>query len=106
MVSGGRDGGEGIVWGRHGHTAMFEMDNQQGPTVFHRELCSMLCGSLDGRGVWWRMDTCICLAESLCCSPETITKLLIGYTAIQNKKLLFFFFTKLYNHNNNTRVKY
>ena len=28
------------------------MDNQQGPTVEHVELCSMLCGSLDGMGVW------------------------------------------------------
>ena len=26
------------------------------------ELCSMLCGSLDERGVWGRMDTCICMA--------------------------------------------
>ena len=24
------------------------------------ELCSVLCGSLDRRGVWGRMDTCIC----------------------------------------------
>jgi len=32
----------------------------------------MLCGSLDGRGVWRKMDTCICLAESLCCSPEML----------------------------------
>ena len=47
----------------------------------------MLRGSLDGRGVWERMDTCICMAESLCCSPETLTTLLIGYTPIQNKKL-------------------
>ena len=30
-------------------------------------------------------DTCICMAESLCCSPETITTLLIGYRPIQNK---------------------
>ena len=73
--------------GGHVHTAIFEIDNQQGPTVSHRELCSMLCGSLDGRGVWGRMDTCICMAESLHCSPETITTLLIGYTLIQNKKL-------------------
>ena len=29
---------------------------------------------------------CICMAESLCCSPETITTLLIGYTPVQNKK--------------------
>ena len=33
------------------HTATFKKDNQEGPTVQHMELCSMLCGSLDGRGV-------------------------------------------------------
>ena len=65
------------------YTAIFKMDNQQGPTAQHRELCSMLCGSLDGRGVWGRMDTCICMAESLCCAPKTITTLLIGYIPIQ-----------------------
>ena len=43
-------------------------------------------GSLDGSGVWGRIDTCICAAESLCRSPETITILLISYTPIQNKK--------------------
>ena len=26
---------------------------------------TQLCGSLAGRGVWGRMDTCICTAESL-----------------------------------------
>ena len=31
------------------------------PTVLHKELCSMLCGSLDGRRVWGRMDTCVCV---------------------------------------------
>jgi len=41
----------------------------------------MLCGSLDGRGVWGRMDTCICIADSLHCSPEAITTLLMGYAA-------------------------
>ena len=35
-------------------------------------LWSMLCGSLDRRGVWGRMDTCVCMAESFCCSPEII----------------------------------
>ena len=49
------------------------------------ELFSMLCGSLARKGGWGRMDTCICMAESLFCSPETITTLLIGYTTIQNK---------------------
>ena len=42
-------------------------------------LCSMCCGSLDERGVGGRMDLCIYTTESLHCSPETITTLLIGY---------------------------
>ena len=62
------------------------MDTQQGPTVQYMELCSILGNSLDGRGIWGRMDTCICMAESLHCSPQTITMLLISYTPIQNKK--------------------
>ena len=34
------------------------------------------------------MDTCIGMAESLCCSLETITTLSIGYTTKYNKKLI------------------
>ena len=49
----------------------------------------MLCGSLDGREVWGRMNTRICMAESLLWSSETITTLLIGYTPTQNKKKKF-----------------
>ena len=37
-----------------------------------------------GGEFWGRMDTCICVAESLCWSP--VTALLISYTPIQNKK--------------------
>ena len=40
----------------HVHTAMFKMDNQQGPTVQHRELYPVLRGNLDGSGVWARME--------------------------------------------------
>ena len=36
-----------------GSTAVFKMDRP----VEHRELSSRLCGSLDGREVWRRMDT-------------------------------------------------
>ena len=43
------------------------MDNQQGPTISHMELCSMLCCSLEGRGVSGEMDTCIHTAQCLCC---------------------------------------
>ena len=48
------------------------------------ELCSMLCASLGGKGLWWRLDTCVSMVESLPCLPETTTTLLIGYTPIQN----------------------
>ena len=44
------------------------------------------CGSLEGRRVWRRMDMCICMAESLHCSPEIIMILLISYTPVENKK--------------------
>ena len=62
------------------------MDNQQGPTLQHRELCSVLQGSLDGR-FCGRMDACVCMAESLHCSPETLTALIVNLLyPIQNKK--------------------
>ena len=61
--------------------------NQQGPTAQHMELCSTFYGSLDGRGVWGRMDTCVWMAVSLRCSSETITTLLIGYTPIGTFRL-------------------
>ena len=47
---GGMDGGRDSqgVWDGHGHTAVFNMENQQGPAEQHRELCSVSRGSLDG----------------------------------------------------------
>ena len=51
------------------------MDNQQGPAIQLMELCSISCGSLDGR-FWGRMNMCMYMAESLCSPPETITTLL------------------------------
>ena len=64
---GGRDS-QG-VWDGYVYIAIFKMDNQQGPTVQHMELCSMLYGSLDERGQE-RIDTCIYMAESLHCAPK------------------------------------
>ena len=66
------------VWDGHIHTAIFKMDNQQGPAVEHRELCSMIRGCLDGRRVCGRIDTCMCMAESLPYSLETITTLFVN----------------------------
>ena len=42
----------------------------------------MLCGSRDGRGIQGRMDTCICMAESLPWSLGTITT--FGYIPKQS----------------------
>ena len=50
------------------------------------ELCSMLCGSLIGRGVWGRMDTCKCLVESLPCSLETIPALFVNLLCCNTKE--------------------
>ena len=50
-----------------------------------KELCPVSCDSLDGRGVGGRMETCICVAESFRCSPETVTTLFIGYTQYKIK---------------------
>ena len=33
------------------------------------------------------MDTCTCVAKSLCCPPETVTTLFIGFIPIQNKNV-------------------
>ena len=71
------------IWDGHVHTATFKMDHQQGPTVQHREPSSMLYGSLDGRKTWGRMDTCICMAQSLHCSPETVITLFVNRLAVQ-----------------------
>ena len=92
MVPRERDGGRDSqgVWDGYGHTALSNMENQQGPAGQHRGFCSVSCGSLDGREVWRRMDPCLCMAEPLCCPPETITTQLIGYTPIQNKNCCFF----------------
>ena len=59
------------------------MDSQQGPIV-HRTPFNVM-----GQPRWEASlgDTWICMAESLCCSSETTTTLLIGYTPIQNKNV-------------------
>ena len=39
------------------------------------------------RGVWGRMDTCICMAESLCYSPETVTTFNQLYPIQNNERI-------------------
>lgn len=67
------------------HSAVFKMDNPRDPQQSTAELRSALRGSLGGRelrAAW------VCVAESLRCSPETLTTLLTGYIPTQNKKFL------------------
>ena len=52
------------------------MDNQQGPTVQHRELYSIFCNDLNGK----RIDTCVRMTGSLCCTPVTNTTVFINDT--------------------------
>ena len=70
----------GYQWGRvaerivrdwHVHTAVFRSYNQEGPTIQHKELCSILPNSLNGKRIWKRTDTCI--TELLRYTPETTT---------------------------------
>ena len=46
-----------------------------------RYVATWVGGELGGR-----MDTCMCMAECLCSSLETVTTVLIGYTPIENNK--------------------
>ena len=64
------------------------MGNQQGPIIQHRELGSILCNNLNGKELEKRIDTCICITESLCCIPETNTTLLINYAMLCYAKSL------------------
>ena len=66
LVTGWGERGEKGQLGSLGWTrthCYIQMDNPQGPTVQLRELCSVLYGSLGGRGVWGRMDACVCTSE-------------------------------------------
>ena len=40
------------LWDWHMHTAIFKIDNQQRPTVYHREFCSIFCNNLNGKRTW------------------------------------------------------
>ena len=48
--------------------------------IAHGSLLNVMCRQPGWeKGFWGRMDTCICMAESLPCSLETKTTLLISY---------------------------
>ena len=61
------------------------MDNQQGPLSSTGNSTQCYVAAWMGGAFGGRMHSGICVAESLCCPPETITTLSIGCTPIQNK---------------------
>ena len=74
----GQTGSQGLVV----HTAIFKIDNQQGPTIQYREFCSIFCNNLKEKRI---CKECIYIniTESLCHTPETNTTQLINYTPTQ-----------------------
>ena len=62
--------------------------HQQGPIYSTGNSARWYMAAWTGGGLG-RMDTYTCMAESLHCSSETITTLLIGYTPIKIKSLKF-----------------
>ena len=53
-------------------------------------LCSIgaLFNKLNRKRIWKGIHMCICITESLCCTPKTNKTLLINYNPIQNKNFL------------------
>ena len=79
MVTRGKGWGKGIDWefGIDMYTLLYLTWITNKDLLDSTRNCSVLCGGKDRRGVWGRMDTCICMAELLCCPNETITKVVI-----------------------------
>ena len=64
-------------------TATFKMDNQQ--DLLYSTGNSAQCMWQPGwEGSLGENGTCMCVSESLCCSPETFTTLLIVYVCVQS----------------------
>ena len=61
------------------------MENQQGHAVWQGEFCSVLCNNLNGERIGKRIDSSICITESICYTPEANATLLINYTKYKIK---------------------
>ena len=74
------------IWNGHAHTATFKWIPTQDLLCSAGNSAQCYMAAWRGGELVGRMDTCGCMAESLCCSPETIT-ILIDCTQKQNEKL-------------------
>ena len=80
--------GQGITWG-FGidlYTLLHLKYSLKGlpakTSVRQRELCSIFCNSLNGKRIRKGIDIHMCIAESLCSTPEINRTLLIKHTPI------------------------
>ena len=83
---GERDSSDAL-WSRYQDSLSryIQVGNQQGPTDNTWNSTQCMPARM-GEEFGGRMDTCICMAESLGCSLETTVTLLISYTLLQNKQ--------------------
>ena len=58
---------------------LFKIGNQYGPTYSTENSAQCYVAAWMGGDLVGRIDTCVCVAESLSCPPEIITVLLTGY---------------------------
>ena len=57
------------------HTLLYMRDDQQKPTVQHKKFYPIFWDNLYEKRILERMNICVCVTESLCCTPETNTTL-------------------------------
>ena len=80
--------GQGINQGlaihlqKHSSWYIYITDNQQGSIIEHRQLYEYVCDNLYEKRIWKRMNTCICIAESLYRATETNTTLYINCVCV------------------------
>ena len=65
------------AWDGRTHVPPSETDNQQGPTLWPRERCSIFCNNPSGKEPKERMG--VCMTESLRCTLKVTAALLISY---------------------------
>ena len=87
LLQWGREQGWDREFGIHMYTLLYLKWITNKVLLYSSGNSAQWYGSLDGRGVGARMDTCICTTKSLCCPPETITHCLMAILQYKIKSL-------------------
>lgn len=79
MVARGRKkGGRLGCWGRHSTLLCLQWITNKDP-LYSTGTPAQVTWQPGWEGSWGRVDTCVCVAESLHCPPKAVTVLLTGY---------------------------